>query len=109
MAGNSKAAAALLLGAAIGAGLGIIFAPEKGTDTRKKLKDGFDDKKDEFRDKADKLASVLKSKFAYSKADLELAFDDLASNVDEKTHEVISLLETKLASLKKAADSFKSR
>ena len=32
---------ALLAGAAIGVGLGILFAPDKGTKTREKIKDGL--------------------------------------------------------------------
>ena len=33
---------ALLAGAAIGVGLGILFAPDKGTKTREKIKDGLE-------------------------------------------------------------------
>ena len=34
---------ALLTGAVIGAGVGILFAPDKGSKTRGKIKDGYKD------------------------------------------------------------------
>lgn len=49
---NGKVLAALLMGAAIGGVLGVLFAPEKGTDTRNKLMG-----------KADDLSHTLKKKF----------------------------------------------
>lgn len=92
---------ALLTGAAIGAGIGILFAPDKGTNTRDKIKGGFDDKKGELKDKFDELSDKLKSKFSKSKLDLESSFDDLVANVDDKTSDVIATLERKLQELKR--------
>jgi len=81
---------ALLAGAAIGVGLGILFAPDKGTKTREKIKDGLDDLKDE-----------TKEKFSKTKEELKDTVEELLSNSSYKAEEAITFLEEKLAELKK--------
>ena len=57
--------AAFLGGAAIGAALGILFAPEKGEDTRQKIKDilrekGIKMNRSEMDELVDKIAAEVK-------------------------------------------------
>ncbi len=105
MAGKSGTVVAVLAGAAIGAAIGILFAPEEGAKTRKKIKEGVGAKKDELADKLHELTETVKGKFGVAKKDLESSIDNLVSNVEHKTEDVISMLEKKLEELKKDAKS----
>lgn len=101
MSSNSRnTLIALLTGAIVGAGVGILFAPDKGSKTRKKMKDGFDDAKDKLKHKLDEASEEFKNKFSESKFNLEESYEDLVSNMSHKTEDVIIFLETKLAELK---------
>jgi gas vesicle protein len=92
---------ALLAGAAIGVGLGILFAPDKGTKTREKIKDGLDDLKDEVKTKFKSVENGAKEKFSDSKDALKDTLENLLSDSSYKAEEAISFLEEKLAELKK--------
>ena len=97
--GNSVIA--LLAGAAIGIGLGILFAPDKGSKTREKMKEGFDDLKNQANSKWNSLEEETKEKFSKTKDDLIETVEDLLSNSSYKSEEAITFLEEKLAELKK--------
>lgn len=71
MKDNTKILGALVLGAAAGAVLGLLFAPSKGTDLRKQIKDNAEDIIDELAEKINEgkeTLSGLKDK-ALSKAE----------------------------------------
>ncbi len=57
---NGKMIGALLVGAAIGGALGILFAPDKGSSTRKKLVSKGGDIKDLAQEKYNDLLSEIK-------------------------------------------------
>jgi gas vesicle protein len=74
---NSKVIAALLAGIAVGAALGMLFAPEKGSETRDKLNDALKNLGDAIKDRAaeeidnltdfkDKVVNNIKSKLPNS-------------------------------------------
>ena len=71
---NVKLIGALVLGAAIGGILGILFAPDKGSETRKKILA-----------KGDDLTDAMKEKFN----DFIEEFESEAENVKSKTNEFI--------------------
>ncbi|MGZ3883061.1 MAG: YtxH domain-containing protein [Bacteroidia bacterium] len=59
MSDNTKVLGALVLGAAAGAVLGLLFAPSKGSDLRKKISDNAGDLIDELTDKIQEGKSAL--------------------------------------------------
>lgn len=104
---STKAIVALFAGAAIGVGIGMLFAPDKGHNTRGKIKEGIADKSSDLKKKFGSMTDKIKSKFESTKENIESTFDDLAANVNEKTPEVIATLERKLEELKTAAASLR--
>lgn len=83
---NSKVLVGLLVGLAAGTALGLLFAPEKGSETRDRLGQSLKDLGDSIKDKAadeinnlsnlkDKVVSSVKSKLRQSEE--EFVDDDL--------------------------------
>jgi len=83
---NSKVLVGLLVGLAAGAALGMLFAPEKGSETRDRLSQSLKDLGDSIKDKAadeinnlsnlkDKVVSSVKNKLRQSEN--EFVDDDL--------------------------------
>ena len=90
-------------GTVVGVGLGILFAQDKGENTRKKIKDSVRDTVDELKEQLESLTKSLRNKSSEIKGTLEERVDNLLSDTDYNSEDLIDLLEKKLASMKKAA------
>lgn len=64
---SGKMIGALLIGAAIGGALGILFAPDKGSETRKKIAGKTNDLTDSLKDKFNTLLEEAKREFEAAK------------------------------------------
>ncbi len=90
----------LLLGTAIGASIGVLLAPEKGSATRDKLKKEARDIKKQFISDATEVKEDLIKTAASGKDTLKKELVDVASKAFYKTESVITFLEKQLAILK---------
>lgn len=90
-------------GTAVGVGLGLLFAQDKGENTRKKIKNSVRDTVDELKEQLESLTKSLRNKSSEIKGTLEERVDNLLSDTDYNSEDLIDLLEKKLASMKKAA------
>jgi len=78
---SGKVLLALLAGVAAGALLGVLFAPDKGSGTRKKFSRKGEDYAEELTEKFNELITGFKEKFA----DVKEEVSDIAEKVKTKT------------------------
>lgn len=101
MAKSGSTFLALLTGAAIGAGLGMLYAPESGEETRKKLGENARKTQDELNRKYRETSSNLSHKAKQAKSDFEKRLEETLSSASYKADEILSSLEAKLEELKR--------
>lgn len=95
---NGNTFLGLLAGIAIGAVLGILFAPDKGVNTRQKLTEEALLAKDMLETKAQELKDQVES--TTKAQNLEDQVESLVSNASYKAEDIITALEQKLNDLK---------
>ena len=100
MSNNGNTVLGILAGTAVGAVLGILFAPDKGSETRRKIAEEAAAKRDVMAAKASELRDTVGHSIASHKQTLDHQVESIVSNASYKAEDVINTLETKLHELK---------
>lgn len=101
MANTGSTLLALITGAAIGAGVGLLYAPESGEKTRKKIKDESRKAQDRLNQKYTETSSNLTEKAKQARVDFETRLEETLSSASHKADDILTAMETKLEELRK--------
>ena len=91
---------ALITGAAIGAGLGLLYAPESGDKTRKKISKGAKDAKKRFDKQVKETTESLSESASHAKKTFDKKLEATLSAASEKANDIIVAMEKKLEDLR---------
>ena len=92
---------ALLVGAAIGAGAGILYAPDEGGKTRKRLKEKAREASDELIGEVSRARDEITELAEKQKAEFDKKLEDTISKMSYQADDIIAGLEAKLEELRK--------
>lgn len=106
MSKNGNTFLGILAGSAIGALIGVLFAPEKGSVTRERLKSEALNAKDNLENRMANLESKIKQTVSSEKASLEDKMELVLSDASYKADDLINTLEKKLQELKEKNKKF---
>ena len=98
----------LIVGSAVGAALGVLFAPDEGSKTRKYIKDESLNVVDVIKKDASVLKEDLSKSVKAGKAKFNEEFGIAATKASHKADDLIDLLEKGLSALKEKNKKFQN-
>ncbi|MAN58285.1 MAG: hypothetical protein CMC08_00435 [Flavobacteriaceae bacterium] len=91
---------ALLTGAAIGAGIGILYAPDKGSRTREQLSKEADKARKRLNQQVKETGSTLSEKAKQARLSFEEKLEETLSSASYKADDILLAMEDKLEALR---------
>ena len=98
---NGNIFMSFIAGVAIGTGLGVLFAPYKGSETRGKIKHTVADTTHDISDRLKHAKDELTKTAHEKKEAFDKKLDETVSSMSYKAEDIITSLEAKLEDLKK--------
>ncbi len=92
---------ALITGAAIGAGLGLLYAPESGDKTRKKISKNAKEAKKKFEKQIQETSEHLSASAKQAKKSFDTKLEDTLKTASSKADDILVSMEKKLEELRK--------
>ncbi len=97
---------AILTGAALGAGIGILYAPDKGSKTRKRIRRKVEETGHDLADRLTHAKDELTRSAKEKREEFEHKLEDTLSHMSYKADDIIAGLEHKLEDLRKKNAQF---
>ena len=98
---NGTVLLALLTGAALGAGMGVLYAPDKGSNTRMRIKRRVEETGHDLADRLTHAKDELTRSAKEKRDEFEHRLEDTLSTMSYKADDIIAGLERKLEDLRK--------
>lgn len=109
MDNTSNAILGIISGAAIGVGIGILFAPKKGEDTREMISEQAKEVKNTIQRQCKNTTSRLTTSARKSLSEFENSLDDTLYNANDKADVVVVALQKRLDELLKENNNFQKK